>query len=741
MGLHVIAAEFSWLSLTTWWSIAQVAIGLGLVIFVHEFGHFLVAKLCGVKCEKFYVGFDVPMPKIGPWQIPSSIVKFQWGETLYGIGIIPLGGYVKMLGQDDNPANAEAEAERTRVRKVEGASAEDKESGPLDAEQAKDIAHTEPVAKAESFELDPRSYPAKSVLQRMAIISAGVVFNVIFAVVFATIAYRLGVPYTPCIIGGTSPGSPAWVANVQPRGEVVLIGNSGPPRDHLRFDKDLLQNVMLNGVGNDLELGIAYGEDNIRRVNLRPVERAIGKRKAPMIGVRNALKLVLADKEPAIKYEPAGEAKPSFKGRDKLVAVSAAGEQEQLKDYVQLEEFLARHPDDAVTFTVERITGEAKDENTPPPTTMVDIEVAANPMKRLGLIMKMGPVTAIQEESPAAEAGIEKGDFIRKVNGEDVKDPMLLPDVLRRLAGQRVTLTIERSGKSLEISVTPRQPGQFQRNVMLAEPMVSESLGLTYDVGNSVVDVQPNSPAAGKIRAGDRLETFTLVPEGKTDKEKEETKARVEKEYHFVFTDGKIELGEAGENWPAAFNHFQWMPPGAVVQLEVLRGSEKHQFDLQPIDAAGEFVPWRGLRPTSLQETHQAKTWGEAFSLGLRETKESLLLVVTFLRKLVTGDIAPTNLGGPGLIAVAATMEASQGTSRLLIFLTMLSANLAVINFLPIPVLDGGHMMFLAYEGIFRRPVNEKWAMRLTLLGLSFILCLMVFVIGLDFYNLSGLGR
>jgi regulator of sigma E protease len=55
-------------------------------------------------------------------------------------------------------------------------------------------------------------------------------------------------------------------------------------------------------------------------------------------------------------------------------------------------------------------------------------------------------------------------------------------------------------------------------------------------------------------------------------------------------------------------------------------------------------------------------------------------------------------------------------------------------------MLDGGHMMFLAYEGIMRRPVNEAWELRLTLLGLSFLLCLMVFVIGLDIYRLSGMA-
>jgi regulator of sigma E protease len=94
--------------------IAKIALGIGFVIFVHELGHFLAAKICGVKCEKFYVGFDVPI-KIGPIQLPSKLIHFQYGETEYGVGLIPLGGYVKMLGQEDYPANAAEEAEKIRV--------------------------------------------------------------------------------------------------------------------------------------------------------------------------------------------------------------------------------------------------------------------------------------------------------------------------------------------------------------------------------------------------------------------------------------------------------------------------------------------------------------------------------------------------------------------------------------------------------------------------------------------------
>ncbi len=88
---------------------------------------------------------------------------------------------------------------------------------------------------------------------------------------------------------------------------------------------------------------------------------------------------------------------------------------------------------------------------------------------------------------------------------------------------------------------------------------------------------------------------------------------------------------------------------------------------------------------------------------------------------------------------MAATSEATRGTSRLLLFLTLLSANLAIVNFLPIPVLDGGHMLFLAYEGIFRRPVSEKAQILLTYAGLILILALMLFVVYLDIGRFASL--
>ncbi|MGV3486222.1 MAG: site-2 protease family protein, partial [Planctomycetaceae bacterium] len=132
-GLVAQASQPTFLSglLTTVWLWTRVALGIGFVIFVHELGHFLAAKWCGVKVEKFYVGFDVPI-KIGPIQLPRTLGRFRWGETEYGIGTIPLGGYVKMLGQDDDPRKAEAEAKRIRQASPDADPADDHAAAPLD---------------------------------------------------------------------------------------------------------------------------------------------------------------------------------------------------------------------------------------------------------------------------------------------------------------------------------------------------------------------------------------------------------------------------------------------------------------------------------------------------------------------------------------------------------------------------------------------------------------------------------
>ena len=244
--------------------ILEVAVGLGLVIFVHELGHFVVAKLCGVKCEKFYLGFDI---------YGLKLLHFRWGETEYGIGILPLGGYVKMLGQDDNPARAAQERERSHGRRQAG-----RASGEADG-HARRTAAVQPESK-----LDPRSYMAKSVPQRMAIISAGVIMNVIFAFLMAVVRLPMGVKDVACGVSAVEPGEAAWRADLQPGDQFVAIDIRGDRP--LRF-RDLMPAVALCDLKTRHRLRRqARGPGRAVLVNVKPdVDRS---RLRPTIGVAHA---------------------------------------------------------------------------------------------------------------------------------------------------------------------------------------------------------------------------------------------------------------------------------------------------------------------------------------------------------------------------------------------------------------------------------------------------------------------
>ena len=147
--------------------------------------------------------------------------------------------------------------------------------------------------------------------------------------------------------------------------------------------------------------------------------------------------------------------------------------------------------------------------------------------------------------------------------------------------------------------------------------------------------------------------------------------------------------------------------------------------------AAPYHTPQRGLRFEQLTGLHTADDFADAIRLGARETRDNLFLVYRFLEK-IGRQVPVTGVAGPIEIFRQAGNAAKQGIPELLLFLTMLSANLAVLNFLPIPLLDGGHMVFLLYEGIRGKPASEKVIIAFTYAGLVFLLSLMLFVLALD---------
>jgi regulator of sigma E protease len=119
--------------------------------------------------------------------------------------------------------------------------------------------------------------------------------------------------------------------------------------------------------------------------------------------------------------------------------------------------------------------------------------------------------------------------------------------------------------------------------------------------------------------------------------------------------------------------------------------------------------------------------------MGWGRTWDFITGIYGNLRSLATGRVSfVPNVSGPISVAEAAYMIADEDNYQYILFLGIISINLAIVNFLPIPVLDGGHMVFLIYEKLCRRPASRQVRVATTYLGLAFILCLMIFVIYLD---------
>jgi regulator of sigma E protease len=257
------------------------------------------------------------------------------------------------------------------------------------------------------------------------------------------------------------------------------------------------------------------------------------------------------------------------------------------------------------------------------------------------------------------------------------------------------------------------------------DPLSIPALGIAYRVLNQVEAVEPGSLAAqsGRLQRGHEITRIQFL---QPDDRQSRARATLTGQLNYA-------LGVNNPNWPFAEAFIlQHVLPGTKVLLTI-KGQEDNPVELEPEESLEWHTVYRGLRLQPLTETEIAESFGDALRLGLRETGESLTLVFEFLRRIT---YLWKGMGGPISIVRLAGESASSGLAQLLIFLAMLSANLAVINALPIPVLDGGHFLFLALEGIRGKPVSERLFVLFTYLGFVFILGLMILAITLDIIRL-----
>ncbi|HUP77953.1 MAG TPA: site-2 protease family protein, partial [Pirellula sp.] len=623
------------------YNILLVAVGLGFVIFVHELGHFLAAKAFGVKCEKFYVGFDVPI-KIGPIRLPSKLIHFQWGETEYGIGAIPLGGYVKMLGQDDDPRRAEEDLQR--IRKENPNASDDDPDRVL---------------------LDPRSFPAKSVGARMVIISAGVIMNLIFGVLMAAWAFSSGVKYDPAVIGEVIPGDPAWKNGLAAGDKVVRIDSL--KEQELSF-KDMAMAVIFHGLRDPKkEVEISFDRDGttiekkfsgtVSHSDPKVIQRLT-------LGLASAATALISKDPPVGKHIQFGYADsdkmiPKLQKSDIIVGVNG----EMLP--------ISRHSDVPMEYALnekmhprlnETLTLQVKRDG-----KTVDVAWPPVPMKSFGLRFKPGPVVAVRTDSAAAVAGIHEGDELVEFDGKPIEDAFTLPLSVASLHGKQACLTFQRADKT-KIQLDWQVPESFV--VSSGEGSLGPTgfelpgTGLVYAPSNVVLAVDASSLAAKRgIAPGDVIKQFRF--DGNEDEDSEYMSKVFVSGYKGLLEETPL---DKGHNIQYFHNLAQAFRVGMPVEISYERDGKvaKTQVDIHV--ETEWFWPERGVSFTPLQFEHKATTLSSAIIMGVGEIGRRMGNVLEFLELLVKGKMPFKVVGGPGMIAVEATDAASKGISPLLMF-------------------------------------------------------------------------
>lgn len=684
--------------------ILGVILGIGFLIFIHELGHFAVAKWYDVKVEKFSIGFGPP------------IAQFTRGETVYALSWIPLGGYVSMLHEDDSSDDEDAKA-------------------------------------------DPRAFPNQTVNARIAIMSAGVVMNVLFGLACFVALFGLGLlEAPPAVVGDVLPGSPAYVAGLRPGDEVVAIGDIDRDIDFER----LLMAVALSGDGETLRLKVKRpGVENPVEIPLVPRTRPGDI--SPKIGVLsagdNALFARASGRRPIPAYTPPPGAEPReipavpqnlLRDKDRVVALAPgfgpdrSGETDPEKfipvaNQIELRRLLQIHRAEPVTLKIERAAASSSDDaETPetyflllPPTRMLDF----------GLRMTLGPVVAVRKDSPAANAGIQPGDRIVAVDGDADFDPLRLPQLLQDRAETKtpVQLRVRRPANpaaenenqnqrtvaapvdnpddavlDLEILPLPElDPGP--RLTMRDLPLDLVGLGAACRVLPIVAGVVPDSPAAGlpAISPGDVVAKLTLFDATDPDAPPREI---------------PIDFNDPDESWLAAINALQFMPRHE--SRVVIDGKGEFVIEAAPVD--GWHNPDRGLRFAPLSRRMPKMSVGAAIVRGWEETVRGIKNIYYTILRIFQQRVSTKVIGGPIMIFDVGTEFIKQGWPEFLKFLGILSINLAVVNFLPISPLDGGRILLLLGEKIRGRPLPAPMLMVTERIGILLVLLLITFAVGQD---------
>lgn len=597
-------------------SIVEAAIAVGILILVHEFGHFIAAKAVGVRVEVFSIGF---------WR---KLVGFQKGETEYRISLIPLGGYVKLAGE---------------------------------------------IASESSG--DPGEFCSKTPGQRAIVFVAGVFMNMVLAVVGYVAAFSIGVPFPVAEVGQLQKDMPAWKAGLR-RGDKVERINSIEAPDF----KDVQHEVAIKSV-REIEMDVKRDGELYQYNFATEYDDLVGIRR---IGIGPPIKTVVNGLVEVGQGEnkrcPAREAGVEL--MDKIVSVNGVHVEtvSKMRDEI---DFCTRE-----TLPV-RVIRKGREEP-------LELEVNLEPSSRyvLGISYISAGIKSLQGDGMAELAGLRPKDRIVEVNGKKIENFLDLERAVQESFGTQ-KLLVQRGETQQIVEVDIPDKRRFE----------DFKFSIKFQDAGRLTWLREEGPAweAG-MRPGDKIVKIGRV---KTESWQDILRAN----------------GRAGNN-P---REIVWEHDGEI-----------HSAVVEPAPSHLEQTRLLGVifrEPKQVVRKHGAF---KAVQTGVYKSYTTIVDIFRTIRGFASRDISTRKLGSVVAIAHGSYLAAQEGLGKLLYITALISAALAFLNILPIPVLDGGHLLFLAIEKIRGKPVSEKVRTVSQIVGLTLLLMLVVYAVRNDILRLLG---
>ena len=651
---------------------------LGFLIFIHELGHFLAARRCGIRVDKFSIGF-------GP-----RLIGFKRGDTEYCISLIPFGGFVKMPGE--NPE------ERTGA---------------------------------------PDEFPSAPIGHRIFVAIAGPAMNIAFGIIVFSLIYLISGEYVrksleTTQIGHVVDGSPAEIARLQPGDKLVAINGK-----RLKDWRDLQMAVAINP-DEELDIEIIRNGRTQTLYNVKTETKEVKARKIGQLGVSPMQEVLIARVE-----DDSWAAKSGLEAGDLIDKVNGR----TIYTRADFHETARRNHGDTVRLEIRRgfvfhiegirqadlnggsiprqLRGMFNEHSLPLSRdatisiledgrrwkitdsdriyTLHDAEDKINVFKDNGSSLAKElyadwklTVGAIQKDSHIQNKGIRLGDQLISIDSVPVRN-VVFDQKVQELAKIHVDQPIK---------------FEFHRNLLFRAKLENNPIDLD-NLENTSDFVRQQA----EVRQVPLPPNFTLSKDG-------EGKFLLKTNNGETYAEAKIADGKLSVHRPNSETF--------TVMLKLMRSKESESLLTKELHLDPTVSGLVLTEPVRVTQYNFITAWGR----GIEESWSMVAQAVSMVGQLVTGEVSPELLSGPVGIVTATAESARFGFRELIYFAGFISVNLAFVNLLPIPIADGGLILFFTIEKLRGRPLSIRKQQIIQQVSIVLIVGLFLYITWFDFVGI-----